>query len=84
MQRPQRNIQIPLRCRSSSPPRLQQINSRPKRRRIDPLNIDQNDVDQALIVIAPALEYTDESPILISTELPQFNAKYVLNRAGCS
>jgi len=84
MQRPQRNIQIPLRYRSSSPPRLQQINSRPKRRRIDPPNIDRNDVDQALAVIAPAPEYTDEPPILIPTELPQFNAKYVPNRAGCS
>jgi hypothetical protein len=69
MQRPQRNIQIPLRYRSSSPPRLQQINSRPKRRRIDPLNINRNDVDQALVVIAPAPEYTNEPPILILIEL---------------
>ena len=80
MLRPQRNAQIPLRYRESSPPRLQQINNHQKRRRIGLKTVDQNDVDQALAVIEPAPESTDESPILISTELPQFEANYVPNR----
>ena len=44
--------------------------------------IDRNNVDQALAVIAPASECTDESPTLISIELPHFEAKYVENREG--
>ena len=84
MIRPQRNIQIPLRYRSKSPPRFEQANKQRKRRRIDPAAIDRNNVDQALAVISAAPECTDELPTLISTELPQFEANYVQNRAGCS
>jgi hypothetical protein len=36
----------------------------------------------APIVAAP--EYSDEPPILILTQLPHFNANYILNRAGAS
>ena len=82
MLRPQRTIQIPLRYRSNSPPRFEQAIKKPKRRRIDPAAIDRNDVDQALAVIAPASECTDELPTLIPTELPQFEANYVPNRTG--
>ena len=70
MLRPQRNTQIPLRYRESSPLRLQKGNNEQKRRKIDPKNVDQNNVDQALAVIAPASECTAEAPKLISTELP--------------
>ena len=84
MLRPRRITQIPLRYRSSSPPRLQQTNKRSKRRRIDPEAIDRNNVDQALAVIAAAPECSDEPPTLISKELPQFKANHVQNRAGCS
>ena len=79
MLRPQRNTQIPLRYRSKSPPRFEQAIKQPKRRRIDPAAIDRNNVDQALAVIAPAPECTDKQPILILTELPQFEANYILN-----
>ncbi len=84
MLRPQRNIQIPLRYRSNSPPRFEQASKQPKRRRIDPAAIDRNNVDQALAVIAPAPESIDELPTFIPTELPQFEANYVLYRAGSS
>ncbi len=84
MLRPQRTIQIPLRYRSNSPPRLDQAIKKPKRRKIDPVTIDRNNVDQALAVIAPAPECTDELSTFIPTELPQFEANYVLYRAGAS
>ena len=84
MIRPQRSIQKPLRYRSNSPPQFEQATKQPKRRRIDPAAIDRNDVDQALAVIAPAPECTDELPTLLSTELPHFEANYVQNRAGSS
>jgi Transposase IS4 len=37
-----------------------------------------------LAPIAAAPKCTDEPPTLLSTELPQFNANYVLNRPGCA
>lgn len=82
MLRPRRDIQIPARYRSNSLPRLQQNNSQRKRRRIDPENVDRNNVDQASAVIAPAPECSNQPPVLISTELPHFNANYVENRSG--
>ena len=82
MLRPQRITQIPLRYRDSSPPRLSQDNNRSKRRRIDPENVDRNDVDLALAAIAPAPECSDEPPTEIPTELPHFEANYVQNRPG--
>jgi hypothetical protein len=84
MIRPRRDTQVPLRYRESSPPQSSRINNQPKRRRIDPRNIDRNDVDLALAVIAPAPECSDEPPTLIPTELPHFNANYVQNRPGQS
>ena len=84
MLRPRRDIQTPLRYRRSSPPQIYEDQNRPKRRKIDPKNVDRNNVDQALAVIAAAPECSDEPPTLISTELPQFKANYVQNRAGCS
>ena len=84
MTRPQRNIQISLRYRSNSPPRFEKANKQPKRRRIDPVTIDRNNVDQALTVIEPASECTEELSILLSTELPQFKVNYVQNRTGSS
>jgi hypothetical protein len=83
MQRPRRETQLPSRYREPSPPRFSQINSHPKRRCIDPERVDRNDVDQALAVIAAAPEWTDGLPSLISTQLPQFVANYVINRPGC-
>jgi hypothetical protein len=77
MQRPRRDTQKPLRYRSNSLSRLQQTINEPKRRRIDPITVDRNDPDQALAVIAPASECSDEPPIFISTELPHFKANYV-------
>lgn len=82
MLRPRRDIQISLRHKKSSSPRFSQNNNRSKRRRIDPKIVDQNNVDLALAVIAPAPECTDESPTLISTELSHFDANYVENRCG--
>jgi hypothetical protein len=79
MIRPRRHTKIPLSCRESLLPRFLKINSQSKRRKIDPGNIDRNDVDLALAVIAPAPECSDEPPILIPTELPHFNANYVEN-----
>ena len=84
MIRPRRDTQTPLRYRLKSPPRLLQSNSQRKKRKIDLKNVDRNDVDQALAVITPAPECTDEDPTLISTELPQFEANYILNRDGAS
>ncbi|KAF7502482.1 hypothetical protein GJ744_005670 [Endocarpon pusillum] len=82
MLRPRRDTQIPLRYGDNSPPQLLQSNNQRKRCRTDPENVDRNNVDQALAVIAPASECADELPTLISTELPQFDANYVENRAG--
>jgi hypothetical protein len=84
MQRARRNAQIPLRYRSSSPPRLQRTNNELKRRKIDPVLIDRNDAAQALAVIAPAPENSNKPPTFISTELPQFKANFVQNRPGYS
>jgi hypothetical protein len=84
MLRPRRDIQLPSRFREPSPSRLFQINSQLKRRRIDPEKVDRNDVDQALAVIAPAPECSDELPTLIPIELTQFAANYVENRPGYS
>ena len=84
MPRPQRITQIPLRYRDSSPPQIYRNNDQRKRPRIDPKNVDRNNVNQALAVIAPPPECADEPPILISTELPQFETNYVQNRAGAS
>jgi hypothetical protein len=84
MLRPRRDIQLPSRKREPSPPRLSKINSQPKRRRIDTENVDRNDVDQALAVIAAAPECSDELPTLILTELPQFTANYIQNWPGYS
>jgi len=82
MLRPRRAVQPPARYRESSPTRSLEDNNQRKRLRIDPAVVDRNDVDQALTVIASALESTIEPPTLISTELPHFAANYVLNRAA--
>ena len=79
MLRPRRDRTIPLRYRTSSPPSSQQANNQRKRRRIDPDEVDRNDVDQALAVIAAAPECTEEPPTFIPTELPHLNANYVEN-----
>ncbi|KAF7506278.1 hypothetical protein GJ744_012086 [Endocarpon pusillum] len=84
MLRPRRDTRIPLRYRDKSPPQLPTNSNQRKRRRIDPEKVDRNNVDQALAVIAPAPECTDEPPTLISTELPHFEANYVQNRTGAS
>lgn len=84
MLRPRRDVQIPLRYRTNSPPPLLKNNRQLKRRKIDTENVDRNNVDLALAVIVPAAECTDEVLILVSTELPQFKANYVPNRPGCS
>jgi Transposase IS4 len=84
MLRPQRSIRIPLRYRSSSPPRFEQNSKQPKRRRIDPKTVDRNDVDQALAVLVAAPEYSEAPPTSVSTELPHFEVNYVENRSGCS
>jgi hypothetical protein len=52
MVRPRRDIQIPLRYRENSPPQLLHENKRFKRRKFEPENVDRNDVNQALAVIA--------------------------------
>ena len=80
MLRPQRNTQIPLRYRDNSPPQIHRNNDQRKRPKIDSKNVDRNNVDQALTVITPTSECTDESPKLISTELPHFETNYVQNR----
>ena len=82
MLRPQRNTQIPLRYRDNSPPQIHRNNDQRKWPKIDSKNVDRNNVDQALTVIAPTLECADEPPKLISAELPHFEANYVQNRAG--
>jgi Transposase IS4 len=84
MIRPRRDTQLPSRFRSSSPPKPQKTNRPAKRRRIGTENVDRNDVDQALAVIAAAPEGVDAPPTLISTELPQFEPDSVENRDGCS
>ena len=73
MPRPARNTQIPLRYRDNSPPKIYRNNSHRKRPRVNPVNVDRNDVNQALAVIAPApknAENTNKPLTLISTELP--------------
>jgi hypothetical protein len=82
MIRPRRDTQIPLRYKENSLPRSSKTNHHSKRRKIDPKNIDRNDVDLALAVIAPAPECSDEPSTLIPIELPYFNANYVENRHG--
>jgi len=82
MLRPRRDTQLPSRFREPSPSRLLQINNQQKRRRIDPKNVDRNNVDQALAVIAAAPECADGLPTLIPIELPHFEANHVLNRPG--
>jgi hypothetical protein len=82
MQRPRRDARLPSRYRLNSPPRFLQTNDLQKRRRIDIERVDRNDVDQALAVIAPALECSNEPPQLISTQLPCFDANRVQNRPG--
>ena len=84
MQRPRRDARIPFRYRSSSPLRFSKTEDHRKRRRIDLESVDRNDVDQALAVIAPAPECSNEPPQLISTELPHFKANHVQNRLGHS
>jgi hypothetical protein len=79
MLRPQRSIRIPLKRRSSSPPQFEQNSKQSKRCRIDPKTVDQNDVNQALVVLVAALEYSEVPPTLVSTELPYFKANYVKN-----
>ena len=84
MLRSQRNTQISLRYRDKSPPRIFRDNERRKRLKIDSKNVDRNKVDQALTVIVPTSECTDEPSTLISTELPYFEANYVQNRIKAS
>ena len=80
MIRPQRNIQIPLRYRSNSFSQFEQVNKQSKRRRIDLVTIDRNNVDQILIVIKSVSEYIKKLSILISIKLFQFKVNYVQNR----
>jgi hypothetical protein len=82
MQRPRRDTRLPWRYRSSSPPQFLKTNDLQKRRRINVETVDRNDVDQALAVIAPAPECSNEPPQFISTELPYFKANCVQNRLG--
>jgi hypothetical protein len=84
MLRPRKNTRIPLRYRESSPPHLCQSNCRQKRPQIDVAGVERNNVDQALAPIAAAPECSDKPPIPISTQLPHFNANYILNRAEAS
>jgi hypothetical protein len=69
MVRPRRDTRIPLRYRENSSPQLLHENKQLKRRKIEPKNVDRNDVDQALAVIAAAPEYINVTPILILLEL---------------
>jgi hypothetical protein len=66
----------------SSSPRFSKTNDLQKRRRIDIETVDRNDVDQALAVIVPALECSNEPPQLISTQLPYLEANRIENRPG--
>jgi hypothetical protein len=84
MLRPRRDTRIPLRYREKSPPRIDRSNNQHKRRRIEVAGAERNIVDQALAPIAAASECSTEPLILISTKLPQFEANYVINRAGAS
>jgi hypothetical protein len=94
MLRPQRNTQIPLRYRESSPPRIHRNNGHRKRPKIDPANVDRNNVDQALTVIAPASENAENAknhqrsfqqnslilkPITFEIELELLNIPVYLN-----
>ncbi|KAF7512933.1 hypothetical protein GJ744_012036 [Endocarpon pusillum] len=82
MLRPQRNTQIPLRYRDSSPPRTYRNNNQPKQAKNGSKNVDRNQVDQALAVIEAAPEGADEPSTSISIELPHFEANYVQDRTG--
>jgi hypothetical protein len=84
MLRPRRNTRIPLRYRESLSPHLCQFNCRQKRPQIDVAGVERNNIDQALAPIAAAPECSDEPSILILTQLPYFNANYILNRAEAS
>jgi hypothetical protein len=84
MLRPQRSIRIPLRYRSSSPPQFEKNSKKPKRRRIDPKTVDRNNIDQALIVLVAAPEYSEAPSISVLIELPHFEANYIENRPGYS
>jgi hypothetical protein len=77
MQRPQQDTQIPLRYRQTLPPQSIIANNESKRRRIDSIIVDQNNVDQALAVIISTLEYNNKEPTLILIELSYFKANYV-------
>jgi hypothetical protein len=70
MLRPQRNTQTPLRYRQNSPPQFLKINNQTKRRRIDPKNVDQNNVNLILTVVTSVLECSNKLSILILIELP--------------
>ncbi|KAF7512263.1 hypothetical protein GJ744_001831 [Endocarpon pusillum] len=59
MPRSQRNTQIPLRCRDSSPSPMSRSNNQPKRSKIDSESVDRNQVNQALAVIEAAAEDAD-------------------------
>jgi hypothetical protein len=48
------------------------------------VEVDRNDVDQALAVITAAPEEGIELPTFIPTELPQYTVNYVENRPGYS
>jgi hypothetical protein len=84
MLRLKRNTQIPLRNRSNSPPRLSSKNNGFKRPRIDTKNIERANADQALALIAAAPEDASKPPTLIPSEIPEFEANYVKDRAGYS
>jgi hypothetical protein len=84
MQRPRRDTKIPLRYRLSSSPQLSQFNRHLKRPKIDVVSVNRDNVDQALAAIAPALECSNEPPILFSIELPEFEANYTQNRSSYS
>lgn len=73
-----RKAPIYLNGRESPPLRSLQINNRRKRPQIELENVDRNDVDQALAVIAPASDCIDEGLAWIPTELPHFKAEYIL------
>jgi hypothetical protein len=82
MLRPRRDAKTPLKYRSSYPSRPQKTKRPLKRSRIDPENVDRNDVDQALEVIEAAPECGGKPSIFIPTEIPQFEVNYVRNRDG--
>jgi hypothetical protein len=84
MLRLKRNTQIPLRHRSNSPPRLSSKSNGFKRPRIDTKNVERANADQTLALIAAAPEDASKPPTLIPSEIPEFEANYVKDRAGYS